>query len=187
MKRVFIDCGAWLGNSTIHFYKTFPKAKNYQYYAFECNPHLFKKLRKRIARSHINSTIDTRAVWVNDDVINFRIGPDMYSESASIISSKRIKHYIPRNDLYVKCFDFSSWMNQLIAPGDVCVIKMNIEGAEYAVLNKMIKDNTIKKVTLLLISWHYRKINLPESEHLALIEKLNVLNIKHEVWSLEHE
>jgi len=54
-------------------------------------------------------------------------------------------------DETVPCFDFSEWLSEL---GQPAVVKMDIEGAEYELLDKMRADRTDRFVDLLLIEWH---------------------------------
>ncbi len=54
-------------------------------------------------------------------------------------------------DQRVQCFDFSAWLSELA--GDV-VVKMDIEGSEYELLEKMLDDGTATKVKELLVEWH---------------------------------
>ncbi len=54
-------------------------------------------------------------------------------------------------DQHVPCFDFSAWLATL--PGDV-VVKMDIEGSEYELLDRMLEDGTAGKVKELLVEWH---------------------------------
>ncbi len=54
-------------------------------------------------------------------------------------------------DQRVKCFDFSAWFAGL--EGDV-VVKMDIEGSEYELLERMLDDGTAGKVKELLVEWH---------------------------------
>lgn len=50
----------------------------------------------------------------------------------------------------VSCFDFSAWLGS-IGPA---VVKMDIEGSEYMLLDQMLKDGTDALLEELLIEWH---------------------------------
>jgi hypothetical protein len=57
----------------------------------------------------------------------------------------------------VACFDFSRWLSDLRTSHprpDVIVVKMDIEGAEVPVLQKMIEDGTDALIDELLVEWH---------------------------------
>ena len=55
----------------------------------------------------------------------------------------------------VPCVDFSHWIKTF---GPVAAVKMDIEGAEYGVLEKMHDEETDSLVGLLIIEWHGEKI-----------------------------
>ena len=82
----------------------------------------------------------------------------------------------------VKCVDFCTWLRKRIDPSSELILKFDIEGAEYAVLNKMLDENIFDdyNITKLLIEWHYHKIGLSEEKHNELVNDLPVLI---EPWS----
>ena len=49
---------------------------------------------------------------------------------------------------------------------------MDIEGAEYQVVNKMIEDSSIFYIDKMRLEFHYDKINLEKSVHDGLLNKL---------------
>lgn len=55
---------------------------------------------------------------------------------------------------WVPCIDFSAWLDEHFADGDKPVVKIDIEGAEYPLLERMISDGTDGLVSELLIEWH---------------------------------
>jgi hypothetical protein len=57
----------------------------------------------------------------------------------------------------VACFDFSRWLSDLRTSHprpDVIVVKMDIEGAEVPIVQRMIEDGTDKLIDELLVEWH---------------------------------
>jgi hypothetical protein len=55
---------------------------------------------------------------------------------------------------------------------------MDIEGAEYDILDKMFIDGTINRVKTIIIEWHDRF--MPGKKHSYLTQKLRKLNIAHQ-------
>lgn len=51
----------------------------------------------------------------------------------------------------VRCFDFSRW---LLDQPESIIVKMDIEGAEFPIIEKMISDGTDNRVSLLLVEFH---------------------------------
>lgn len=54
-------------------------------------------------------------------------------------------------DQLVDCFDFSKWLGRRHQP---VILKMDIEGAEYALLERILADGTDNKIAELVVEWH---------------------------------
>lgn len=83
------------------------------------------------------AVLSRQAAWLYDGAIGFR--EDGSGSSIGVGDA-------------VLCFDFSRWLRELVA--DEIVVKMDIEGAEVQVLEKMIEDGTDSLVDELLVEWH---------------------------------
>ena len=57
----------------------------------------------------------------------------------------------------VECIDFSKWLEKTVKKEDYVIIKMDIEGAEFDVIEKMILDQTIKLVDELHVEFHEQR------------------------------
>lgn len=55
------------------------------------------------------------------------------------------------SNVFVPCFDFSSWLLTVEKP---VIVKMDIEGSEYDLIARMIVDETDKIVERLIVEWH---------------------------------
>ena len=53
-----------------------------------------------------------------------------------------------------EAFDAGKWFNENIQEDDFVVLKMDIEGAEYSVLRRLIRSKTISMVDWIAIEWH---------------------------------
>ena len=183
MRKLFIDCGAWTGNSIASFRERYSDSNEYDIVCFECHPNSVKKLKYNYPKIQIYE----KAVWINNDLIKMKIGSGKWVESSTIIQEKKVKRHDPKQDVMVQCVDFSSWINKIIKDGDYVVCKMNIEGAEYTVLNKMILDGSINKINELWVEWHWHKMEgWNEERHLQLVKRIPE-NIKIKNWSLDHK
>lgn len=56
----------------------------------------------------------------------------------------------------VPCFDFALWLSALSARS--LVVKMDVEGAEFPLLDVLHEDGTDSLIDLLLIEWHDEKL-----------------------------
>lgn len=159
----YIDCGSFQAN-TINNYP-FPE---YRRAAFECNP-----LLKNIEYPEDVSVIN-KAVWINDDLLKFYVNPNnIDTEGCSLFRDKTTGDLDKINYYYVQGINFSKWLFINVVPDDYTIVKMNIEGAEYKVLEKCIVDDTIHLIDDLIVYWHKGKIpSITDTEHNHLIKDL---------------
>lgn len=170
MRKVFIDCGAWTGDSVLEFKKHY---EDYDVFAFECHPKLKSSLTE-LSKKHKFNFIN-KAVWIKDGTMKLYLGVNDLTQSSTLFSKKK-KYITTKNPSVVESVDFSKWMKNNIDINDYIVCKMNIEGAEYDVLEKMIKDKTINYVNKLYVAWHYNKIkDFPKKRHNKLYSTLQKL------------
>lgn len=167
IRKFFIDCGAWTGDSIKGFKKYH---HGFEIYGFECEPRLTEDLidlSETLGFHFIN-----KAVWINDKSINLYPGQGDLTQSSSLHKSKR--KYIDRNNpVKVGAIDFSKWILDNFKKEDYIVCKMNIEGAEYRILPKMLKDGSIDYIDKLYMSWHWRKVKeFTKEEHDRIVEEV---------------
>ena len=72
---------------------------------------------------------------------------------------------------YVTCFDFSAWL----ANHGAAIVKMDIEGSEYGILEKLVHDGTHKLLERLLVEWHFH-------EPTEILEALEQAGCEVETW-----
>jgi FkbM family methyltransferase len=172
MRKMLIDCGSHSGQVLEDFIVQRP---DYEYYAFEPNPNLLLFLEAIKERHAQRICIYDQAVWIVDGSIDFFLG---HSETSTLLRGKVVHHSYGQqidydHPIVVESVDFSNWILSNFSPYDYMVIKMDIEGAEYAVLEKMIRDGTILYVNELYVEWHWDRISeLTEERHRSLLQKL---------------
>ena len=165
VRKIFIDCGAWTGDSIRAFHE---HDKTYEIYAFECEPRLKNtliELADKFDFSYIN-----KAVWVKDGILKLFLGKNDLTQSSSLLSEKK-KYIVKDKPVEVDSIDFSQWILDSFHKEDLIICKMNIEGAEYNVLEKMLTDGSIDYIDKLYISWHWNKLEGFSKEKHDQIEK----------------
>jgi len=58
------------------------------------------------------------------------------------------------NLIEVQAIDFSDWLVKNVARGDYVVCKMDVEGAEFDVLEHLLRMKMINLIDVLLVEWH---------------------------------
>jgi FkbM family methyltransferase len=180
MNKYFIDCGAHCGESILAAKQRF--GEDIITISFEPIPGLANQLIE-IHKEDPNVHIQNSAVWIDNGVKKFHLSKE-YTDGSSLLNSLNNldnNHYIETN-----CFDFSSWLAETFSENDYIILKLDIEGAEYEVLNKLIEDNNIKLVNEFWGEWHDMKINDKHTKLLStkVYKYLEDNNIKFEEWEI---
>ena len=55
------------------------------------------------------------------------------------------------------------------------ILKLDVEGAEYDILEKMIRDRSIERLAHLFIEWHWNKVAVPGRDTMPLSDDLKRL------------
>lgn len=169
MKVVYIDCGAHVGRILNVFRSKHPEA---EFYAFECNPHFTNKNYGN------NVNIIHSAVWTFDGTIPLYVNDQqIISESNSIFPDKTTGELNKEKPIIVDCLDFNKWLLYKFDLSCCIHIKMNIEGAEYPVLEHCISGKSINLINFLYIQWHWEKIpSIGKARHDNLVQALQKIN-----------
>jgi FkbM family methyltransferase len=177
---VFIDCG---GNDCSGVRKYTSKIGNFhKIFAFEPNPKFHNSYEGT------NITLIKSAVWTENTTMPFYVSKDEREVASSLLSEKLCKvnnqkiPYFKETPLEVDCIDFSQWLKETVKPYWHVTIKMDIEGAEYAVLKKMLNENTIMLAKNLYVEFHLETIMDKKEEHFALVFALSDRGVKVLPW-----
>ena len=100
----------------------------------------------------------------------------MFVQGSSVYKNKNTGNLDREHPVKMPCIDFSNYLKALIKEDDNLIIKMNIEGAEYKILERLIEEKTINLINDLYVSFHYVKIELPEARHLKLVRDLRLIS-----------
>ena len=180
MNRYFIDCGAHCGESIIAAKQRF--GNDIITISFEPIPGLAKQLQE-IHKNNPTVHIQNSAVWINNEIKKFHLSEE-FTDGSSLLNSLNNL----RNDHYlsISCFDLSLWIKESFSEDDYIILKLDIEGAEYEVLNKLIEDGTINIINELWGEWHDMKISDPHTLKLSkkVYQYLKDNNIEFKEWEI---
>ena len=170
-----LDCGTNIGLSILYFKHIYPTAK---VVGFEPDPSIFAIAQANI-KQHILNDVEIRneAVWVADETLHF----DSEGADGGSISSKNSKASIQVKAIKLKTY--------LAAVEKVEMLKMDIEGAEIAVLLDCKEE--LSKVDNIFIEYH-STIGQPQQlgeliemlQRLGMRYTLNTPNFKNKPISL---
>ncbi len=148
MKKIFIDCGGHVGESIKLFKKSKDYTSDFMFYSFEPVPYLFEKYKEE--KDIIKFK---QAVWIFDGEVNLYLAE--HSDGNSLFKGKKTGNMNKEHPIKVQCIDLSKWIQNTFNKNDYIILKMNIEGAEFKILDKMIKDKTIEYINKSYIGWHF--------------------------------
>lgn len=179
--KIFLDVGGNNGCSVKKFRQNYDKKSEYKIYSFEPNPIFYNCYS--VFQNH---SLIQKAAWIYDGNIEFFIskrqdsaGSSIYKDKIDPISQKSI---IKDNKTIVECIDLSNWIVNTFTDQDYIVLKMDIEGAEYPILQKMIDMKSIHMIDEIFIEWHYTKIpSISKKQHEDIIKNIPT-NIKILQW-----
>lgn len=115
-------------------------------------------LRKAHVRTY---RLGAEAAWLWDGQVGFN-------------QDAILGHVNPGSEQKVVCFDFAIWLKRQPKP---VILKMDIEGGEYALLQRIISTRANNKISRLLVEWHF-----PDRDPNARLSIENRLQCPIEEW-----
>lgn len=164
---LFIDCGGYDGCSSLQFLM---KRPHFDCVTFEPNPELWRYYRGLPTR------LIKKAVYTYTGKVIFTIDP-VDQDGSSVIPSKRIDYdrTVSNDDcprIEVPCINLSSFVRRMSRRYRSIVLKLDIEGAEYEILEMMLDDGTIDIIDTLYCEFHVGKMDVSSSRHTSLVTRL---------------
>lgn len=151
--KILIDCGASNGSAIQELenkYGIFDKI-----YAIEPNPENAR---------HI-STKDSRIVTLEVAISTVYGKSKLYFseryDGSTLYLNKKSGHIRADNFVEVETIDFSDWLAKNSTRDDYVVCKMDVEGAEFDVLEHLLNTRQMGLVDVLLVEWHASRFPNP--------------------------
>lgn len=152
-RDVYIDLGANVGETISSFAEKNPEAI---IYGFEPNPKLAQHLRTRFQGTRV--MIFEKAAWILDGIRKFYLGHDL---SSTLIDGKRSMPDYPefeisyQSHILVETIDLSRWLLETFTDNARITMKIDVEGSEYRLLQRMLDTDAINLVETIYCEFHY--------------------------------
>lgn len=190
MRKFFLDCGTHLGQGLTEISKILNVDDTWEVHSWEANPYTFNSLDKTTFPEFYH--FYNLAISDNNGIVELNVetidGTDC-GQGTSIVERERWLNPMHKGSflktVQIPCLDLSEWIKNKSKDISFLAVKLDIEGAEYNVLEKMIKDETIDLVDHLFIEWHARFFpdkNLYYQKQDHIIKLLQNKNIKITRW-----
>jgi len=155
---IFIDAGSNLGQE-IEYFKDLGVILD----SYEPHPYFFEKIKKEYGNLE-NVTLNNKAVWIKNQRKNFffKKDPAAWGDNHSSGGASLIKEKANLQGTFgceSECVDIAD----IIQKHDhIKVLKIDVEGAEYHLLRRLISKDLINKPEFIFFEDHSRKVNSEE-------------------------
>lgn len=128
-------------------------------HSFEPHPVLFEVVKEKYGQ-YPNVTLHNAAAWVYDGEVPlfFKNSKDQQNGGASLLAEKsNINKNLSET---VPCVDIAKYIKDLNTP--IKVLKIDVEGVEYVLLEKLLKEGVLDNVEFIYCEDHTRKCTSSE-------------------------
>jgi FkbM family methyltransferase len=195
MRKFLLDGGTHLGQGLKQIMRQHAVDNLWNIHTWEANPYTWAKYQEKNTASNIHSYNQALSDHDGTITVNIETAESKYQkglapigQGTSILDLDRWQagpHIGVFNEqCVVPCINFAAWIQTNCAPEDFIVCKLDIEGAEYQVLNQMNQLGVLSWIDHLYVEWHATMINdqeLLEQEH-KLREDIKSLGIALVEW-----
>jgi FkbM family methyltransferase len=195
MKKILLDCGCHYGKGLRKQIEINKIDSTWKIYCWEANPYTYDHFLKIDRFRHLDITAYHSAVSNEYGSIEFNIqsssakngGTNKSGTGSSVMSLNEWQckggEFIEK--VQVPKIDLSDWMIKNLSEEDHVILKMDIEGAEYDVLEKIIEAGALKFINRLYIEWHSHMFAVPDNyikRQQIIVEEFKKKDILIEVW-----
>ena len=203
MKKIFIDCGTHLFQGFEQFVSKYNIDKSWECHSFEANPITFEKsklkydlLSKKFNLKHYNQALSDNDGQVKINCINVKnnldgFGKEFISQGSNILSKKlqikdgRWEFEYMEEDVYVDSVNFSQFLTNIANKEDFVLIKMDVEGSEYPIIDQLIETGSYKLINDFYCEFHSRFFDNKSDYEQKEVEYRNFFNkngVNFEKW-----
>lgn len=182
MKKIILDCGSHLGESVRKFRSTF-RNDTCEFYMFEPNTYLFNIVDTDLEFNDCKKY--NKAISNKNEVVKlWGCVNNKKSVGSTLEKSKATWDQIKEDDyIEIESIDLSEFIVDNFTKDDYIVLKLDIEGAEYDVLEKLLETNTISYINEVYCEFHTQWL-APEfsKREYNIREKLKEINMQINDW-----
>ena len=200
-RRIFLDCGTNLIADLEALTKAVRIRESWLVHSFEANPGIYQSNLRKNTLSFV--TFHNAAVWINDGTVTLHTKAASPGAGTDTVSS--VLDLLPlgqgtddgrrKTSQEVPCIDLAKYIQDHFRDDDELVVRMNIEGAEYAVLEHLLATNlALRRIRILYVKFHAdyfansKEMKKRERQLVASIKKSHpgVFFTRRRAWFVGH-
>ncbi|XP_035697374.1 uncharacterized protein LOC118430544 isoform X1 [Branchiostoma floridae] len=200
-RNILLDCGGNVASTVELFKETYPGGREFIIHSFEMDPRLAPYFaaypdavfHNPVAVSNKDSFTMSylETVWFPER--SLRKNKDGMMGGGTIFAyddeKKDNKTGGARNlsrHIRVKTIDFSKWLRENIHEEDYVIFKLDVEGAEYDILQKMVDDGTFHLIDKFYGECHFwHPTGWNEHQRQELLKKIKTIGFTKTYWAGE--
>jgi FkbM family methyltransferase len=144
---VILDCGANIGMATLFFKRWFPNAR---INSFEADPTTADVLRGNVRSNGLKDVV------VHNLLLSDQVGEGTFYVSADIAGSLQMSTTRERFSTGVREIKVPSGRLSDFIDGPVDFLKLDIEGAEFAVMHDLVESGKIAQISRMVVEYHHK-------------------------------
>jgi FkbM family methyltransferase len=161
-RGLFLDCGSNIGQG-FEFFRKYYSVELYDYILFEPNPYCYQLLQEKYSKLSADGVqLKNVAVGTSNRKIDFYGLEDskggIYSVGGTVLPEHNSKMYPDPNpaSLQVQSINFAEFLKHLfeVKEYSASILKLDIEGGEYAVLDSLTSNNLLSKFETVYVEFH---------------------------------
>jgi FkbM family methyltransferase len=182
MKKILLDCGSHKGESVKKFKTLLTDFNEYEIYMFEPNNNLFKIIESN--PEFYSYTKFQKAVSDKEEIVKFYGGTVRTDNCGATILLDKKNYDAYKDDDYelVQTVDISKFIKDNFSIEDHIILKLDVEGAEYQIIEKLLNDDAFKYIKKLYMEWHTQWLPNYKQTEIDLVERMKKINVSYEYW-----
>jgi len=197
-RKIFIDCGTHLGQGIDAISKIKKFDQTWEIFTWEANPYTYKKYKTKVWPSYIRITSFNQAVGLHNGKISLTVNrtknrqtgqAESIGQGTTTLSLDKFKAGVHNGTMDeiidVECINLVEWLGQNCNSNDMVVMKLDIEGAEYDLLEGILESPVVHYIKEIFVEWHDYALANPESykqREIQIKEKGKALGINFIDW-----
>ena len=193
-RKFFLDCGANTGSTYKLFHEIWPYPEDYYMISFEIDPNLapyyagfvnhtaMVPLGVSMEKGNFEAYLEPAWAPMNRGASKWGGGSLFTFTKEGKNEWRGLKRFVN-----VPTFDLSRFIQDNFHTSDEVVLKIDIEGAEYRVIDKMLKDGTFKLVDMFFLEFHdWQPTGWTKSQKDDLRRRMKSAGVRFKKWEAEY-